>query len=117
MPGLALIMNQDCIEIETRFHLRWPDVSTGLVNAVKSDQGGDRVHKVLDEFDLQVLSRDDELGMVTQCPAGCIHVCVGNTTLRLSPKQYWKLMDLLTASARKISPPGATTSDAPQVLH
>lgn len=75
------------------------------------------MQKLLEEMDLQVLSRDDEFGIVTRCPAGCIHVCVGHTTLRLSPRQYWKLMDLLTASARKIDPPGATRSDSPQVLH
>ena len=75
------------------------------------------MHKVLEELDLRVLSLDEEFGVVTQCPAGCIHVCVGNTTLRLSPKQYWRLMDLLTASARKIAPSGATRSQSDLVLH
>ena len=84
---------------------------------MKSGQGGSDVPKFLEELDLRVLSRDEEFGVVTQCPAGCIHVCVGNTTLRLSPKQYWKLMDLLTASARKVAPPGATRSERPPVLH
>ena len=37
--------------------------------------------------------------MVTQFPAGCIHVCVGNTIRRLSPKQYRKPMDLLTPTS------------------
>ncbi|MXW70950.1 MAG: hypothetical protein F4Z74_05805 [Acidobacteria bacterium] len=76
------------------------------------------MQKLLEEMDLQVLSRDDQFGIVTRCPAGCIHVCVGNTTLRLSPRQYWRLMDLLMASARKIDPPGAAPSEErPQVLH
>ena len=75
------------------------------------------MQKLLEDLDLRVLSRDEEFGVVTQCPAGCIHVCVGNTTLRLSPKQYWKLMDLLTASARKIDPPGTTRSQGHLVLH
>ena len=87
------------------------------VDGITSNRGGHDVQKLLEELDLRVLSREDEFGVVTQCPAGCIHVCVGNTTLRLSLKQYWKLMDLLMASARKIAPPGATRCDSPQVLH
>lgn len=75
------------------------------------------MQKLLEELDLRVLSHEGEFGMVTQCPAGCIHVCVGNTTLRLSPQQYWKLMNLLTASARKIDPPGATGRDGAEVIH
>ena len=75
------------------------------------------MQKLLKEFDLRVLSSEEEFGVVSQCPAGCIHVCVGNTTLRLSLKQYWKLMALLAASARKIDPPGATRHTSSQVLH
>ena len=45
----------------------------------------------------------EEFGSVARCPRGCIHICVGNTSLRLSTKQYWELVDLLAESTPKIA--------------
>ena len=33
------------------------------------------------KYDVRVLSRREEFGVVAQCPNGCIHICVGLRTL------------------------------------
>ena len=53
--------------------------------------------------EFQVLSRRDQFGVVAQCPHGCIHICVGNTALRLTTDQYWKMMELLAEAAQQIA--------------
>ncbi len=55
------------------------------------------------KYEFQVLSRRENFGIVARCPNGCIHVCVGNTALRLSTDQYWKMMELLAESAQQIA--------------
>ena len=55
------------------------------------------------KYEFQVLSRRENFGVVARCPNGCIHVCVGNTGLRLSTDQYWKMMELLAESAQQIA--------------
>ncbi len=55
------------------------------------------------KYEFQVLSRRENFGVVARCPNGCIHVCVGNTALRLSTDQYWKMMELLAESAQQIA--------------
>ena len=34
------------------------------------------------KYDVRILSRREEFGVVARCPNGCIHICVGNTALR-----------------------------------
>ena len=65
------------------------------------------------KYDVRVLSRREEFGVVAQCPNGCIHICVG---LRLSTEQYWALMDLLEESTQKISNPGTSEHDAQRII-
>ena len=68
-------------------------------------KGEVRMSDQCQKYDLRILSRREEFGVVARCPNGCIHICVGNTALRLSTKQYWTLMELLTESAQKIANP------------
>lgn len=49
-----------------------------------------------------ILSRKEDFGFVFSCPAGCIHITVRETSIRLSPEQYWTLLEMLTESATKM---------------
>ncbi len=69
------------------------------------------------KYDLRILSRREEFGMVAQCPNGCIHICVGNTALRLLKEQYWTLMELLAESAQKIANPNASEYVTRRTIH
>ena len=66
---------------------------------------------------LQVLSSQEEFGSVVRCPRGCIHICVGNTSLRLSTKQYWELVDLLAESTKKIASLATSEHDTREIIH
>ena len=66
--------------------------------------------------DVRILSRREKFGVVAQCPNGCIHICVGNTALRLSTEQYWALMDLLAELTQKIANPGTSEHDAQRII-
>ena len=66
------------------------------------------------KYDLRILSRREEFGVVAQCPNGCIHICVG---LRTLDKQYWTLMELLTESAQKIANPDVSKHDVRRIIH
>ena len=66
---------------------------------------------------LQVLSRQEEFGSVARCPRGCIHICVGNTSLRLSTKQYWELVELLAESTPKIASLTASEHLIREIIH
>ena len=47
----------------------------------------------------RILSQKKDLGLIASCPKGCLHLTIGNTSIRLSEKQYWDLVDMLTESA------------------
>ncbi len=66
--------------------------------------------------EFQILSRRDQFGVVAQCPHGCIHICVGNTALRLSTDQYWKMMELLAEAAQQIAGQGATSQNTQELI-
>ena len=66
--------------------------------------------------EFQVLSRRDNFGVVAQCPNGCIHICVGNTALRLSTDQYWKMMELLAESAQQIAGRDVSGQNASELI-
>ncbi len=68
------------------------------------------------KYEFQVLSRRENFGIVAKCPNGCIHVCVGNTALRLSTDQYWKMMELLAESAQQIAGQDAANKNAQQLI-
>ena len=68
------------------------------------------------KYEFQVLSRRENFGVVAQCPNGCIHVCVGNTALRLSTDQYWKMMELLAESAQQIGGQDAARQNEQQLI-
>ena len=63
---------------------------------------------------LQVLSSQEEFGSVARCPRGCIHICVGNTSLRLSTKE---LVDLLAESTPKIASLTASEHGIQEIIH
>ena len=44
------------------------------------------------------------------------HVCVGNTALRLSTDQYWKMMELLAESAQQIAGQDAARKNSQQLI-
>jgi hypothetical protein len=46
-----------------------------------------------------VLARSEQLGCVTQCPHGCIHVQVGHASWSFTEEQYVRFVALLTDSA------------------
>ena len=46
-----------------------------------------------------VLARSEQLGCVTQCPHGCIHVQVGHASWSFTEDQYVQFVALLTDSA------------------
>lgn len=46
-----------------------------------------------------VLARADELGCVTQCPHGCIHIQVGHASWSFTQEQYMRFVALLSDSA------------------
>ncbi len=68
------------------------------------------------KYEFQVLSRRENFGVVAQCPNGCIHICVGNTALRLSTDQYWKMMELLAESAQQIAGQGTTGRNTQELI-
>ena len=69
-----------------------------------------------EKYEFQVLSRRENFGIVAQCPKGCIHVCVGNTALRLSTDQYWKMMELLAESAQQIAGQDTAIKNGQQLI-
>ena len=69
-----------------------------------------------EKYEFQILSRRENFGIVAQCPNGCIHVCVGNSALRLSTDQYWKMMELLAESAKQIAGQDAKGQNAQQLI-
>ena len=69
------------------------------------------------KYDVRILSRREEFGVVARCPNGCIHICVGNTALRLSTEQYRTLMDLLAEAAQKIATPGISEHNDQRIIH
>ena len=68
------------------------------------------------KYEFQVLSRRENFGIVAQCPNGCIHICVGNTALRLSKDQYWKMMELLAESAQQIAGQGVASQNTQELI-
>ena len=68
------------------------------------------------KHEARILSRREDFGVVARCPNGCIHICVGNTALRLSTDQYWKLMELLAESAQQIAGQGAAGHNAQELI-
>ncbi|MCB9383286.1 MAG: hypothetical protein H6509_01625 [Bryobacterales bacterium] len=46
-----------------------------------------------------VLARADQLGCVTQCAHGCIHVNIGHASWSFSEEQYMRFVTLLCDSA------------------
>lgn len=51
------------------------------------------------EMQAAVLARTPNLGSVTQCPHGCIHVQVGHSSWSFTEEQYVLFVALLTDSA------------------
>ena len=46
-----------------------------------------------------VLARSEQLGCVTQCAHGCVHVQVGHASWSFTEEQYIRFVALLTDSA------------------
>jgi hypothetical protein len=46
-----------------------------------------------------VLARSEQLGCVTRCPHGCIHIQVGHASWTFTEDQYVRFVALLTDSA------------------
>lgn len=74
-----------------------------------TDEGG--------KHQFQVVSRHEDVGLVVRCSCGCIHVSVGNTSLRLSTKQYWELTELLVESTRKMATLSPSERDIQEAVH
>jgi hypothetical protein len=46
----------------------------------------------------ETLAQSD-FGSVLRCPGGCVHVSFQNVGFRLSERQYWELVELLSKAS------------------
>ncbi len=51
----------------------------------------------------EILAASEGIGCVYRCPNGCLHVCIGETELRLSPQRYWGFVAMLSESSQSLA--------------
>lgn len=56
-----------------------------------------------EDHSLRTIAKRKNVGSVSQCTNGCIHIAFGNLAFHLSRTQYWDMMELLTESAAHLA--------------
>ena len=47
----------------------------------------------------EVLVSRDNVGSVSRCSAGCLHIATGHVVVRFTEKEFWQFMELISEAA------------------
>ncbi len=50
----------------------------------------------------RLLATRNGCGYVYRCDHGCLHICIGDVSLRLAPDRYWNFMEMLSEASQAL---------------